>query len=79
MAKHLTLNVKTGDEFFELIKGRDIRISRSVVQNILDVIHSKKRFVYVLEVIVESTQSTFDWSISREEFYNVLEKNLLIH
>jgi hypothetical protein len=79
MGKHLTLKIKNRAEFDTLINNKDIRISQSIVESILDNLHTNKRFIYVLEIEIGNEDSIIELTLSRDEFYTTLKKNLYIH
>ena len=47
------LSVKNYDEFENLIKSKNLKMSKAVVENILNNLNTKKRFIYVLEITIE--------------------------
>jgi hypothetical protein len=75
----LSISLKTQEEFNNLIKGRDLKISKAIVESILDNIDSKKRYIYVLEIKIEDEETVIDLTVDRQEFVHTLEKNLEIY
>jgi protein-arginine kinase activator protein McsA len=74
-----SVNVKTREEFEEIIYGKDLNISKSIVDNILKNLNTTKRHVHVLEIIIEDEDKVIDLTIDRKDFIDTLEKNLEIH
>ena len=74
-----TVNVKTYEDFEELIYGKDFNISKSIVDTILSNMDTKKRFIHVLEIMVEDEEKIMDLTVDRKDFIDTLEKNLEIH
>ena len=74
-----SVNVKTREEFEELIYGKDLNISKSIVDSILKNLNTTKRHVHVLEVIIENEDKVIDLTVDRKDFIDTLEKNLEIH
>jgi len=72
------ISVFNSDEFEELIKKRDIRISKALVETILNNLKGRKRHLHALSVLVEQEQAIYDITIDRKEFINTLEQNLPI-
>ena len=72
------ISVFDSDEFEELIKKRDVRISKALVETILKNLKGRKRHLHALSVLVEQEQAIYDITIDREEFINTLEQNLPI-
>jgi protein-arginine kinase activator protein McsA len=74
-----SVNVKTREEFEELIYGKDLNISKSIVDGILKNLNTTKRHVHVLEIIIENEDKIMDLTVDRKDFIDTLEKNLEIH
>lgn len=74
-----SVNVKTREEFEELIYGKDFNISKSIVDSILENLNTKKRFIHVLEIVIEDEDRIMDLTVDRKDFIDTLEKNLEIH
>jgi hypothetical protein len=72
------ISVFDSDEFEELIKKRDVRISKALVETILKNLKGRKRHLHALSVLVEQEQAIYDITIDRKEFINTLEQNLPI-
>lgn len=74
-----TVNVKTYEDFEELIYSKDFNISKSIVDAILSNMNTKKRFIHVLEIMIEDEDKIMDLTVDRNDFIDTLEKNLEIH
>jgi len=74
-----SVNVKNYQEFEDLIYGKDFNISKSIVDIILNNMDTKKRFIHVLEIMVEDEDKIVDLTVDRKDFIDTLEKNLEIH
>jgi protein-arginine kinase activator protein McsA len=70
------LNVSTQEDFMELIDQKDFRISRAIVESILDNLDTKKKNVHVLTVNCEEENITFDLTVDTKFFALTLEENL---
>jgi len=70
------LNVSTQEDFMELIDQKDFRISRAIVESILDNLDTKKKNVHVLTVNCEEENTTFDLTVDTKFFALTLEENL---
>jgi len=74
-----SVNVKTREEFEDLIYSKDLNISKSIVDAILKNLNTSKRHIHVLEVIIEDEDKVIDLTVDRKDFIDTLEKNLEIH
>ena len=68
-----SVNVGSYKEFENLIYNKDLNISKAVVDKIFDNLETKKRFIYVLKILI------VDLTIDRKDFIDTLEKNIHIH
>ena len=73
------ISVFDSDEFEELVAQRDLRISKALVETILNNLKGRKRHLHALSVLVEQDQTIYDITIDRKEFVNTLEQNLSIY
>jgi len=73
------INVFDSDEFEQLVAGRDLRISKALVETILKNLNGRKRHLHALSVLVEQEQTIYDVTIDRKEFVHTLEQNLPIY
>lgn len=74
-----SINVKSREEFNNLLIGRDIKISQAVVEGILANLNTKKRFIHVIEIYLEEEDIIMDLTVERSDFVSTLEKNMEIH
>ena len=77
-AMALELSVFDSDEFENMVSQKDVRISKALIQTILNNLEGKKRHYHALTVTVEQEQTVYDITVDREDFIVVLETNLSI-
>ncbi len=70
------ITVNNSDEFQELVDQKDFRISKAIVEGILDNINSKKKHVHVLSVTCIDDDEVYDITVERKHFAETLEENL---
>lgn len=73
------ISVFDSDEFEELVAQRDLRISKALVETILNNLKGRKRHLHALSVLIEQDQTIYDITIDRQEFVHTLEQNLPIY
>jgi hypothetical protein len=73
------ISVFDSNEFEELVAQRDLRISKALVETILNNLKGRKRHLHALSVLIEQDQTIYDITIDRQEFVNTLEQNLPIY
>ena len=73
------ISVFDSNEFEELVAQRDLRISKALVETILNNLKGRKRHLHALSILVEQDQTIYDITIDRKEFINTLEQNLPIY
>ena len=73
-----SINVKTYDDFEQLIYNKDLSISKAIISKILSNLNTKKRFTHVLEIMIEDEDKIMDLTVDRRDFIDTLEKNLEI-
>jgi hypothetical protein len=73
------ISVFDSDEFEELVAQRDLRISKALVETILNNLKGRKRHLHSLSVLIEQDQTIYDITIDRQEFVHTLEQNLPIY
>jgi len=74
-----SVNVKTYEDFEDLIYAKDLNISKSIIDGILKNLNTKKRHIHILEIIIEDEDKIMDLTVDRKDFIDTLEKNLEIH
>ena len=70
------ITVNNSDEFQELVDQKDFRISKAIVEGILDNINSKKKYVHVLSITCLEEGEIYDITVERKHFAETLEENL---
>jgi hypothetical protein len=74
MATEFTVN--NNKEFQDMIDNKDFRISKAIVETILNNMNSKKKYVHILSVTCLEEDSTFDITLERKHFAQTLQENL---
>jgi protein-arginine kinase activator protein McsA len=70
------IHVESTEEFQELINNKDFRISKAVVEGILNNMSTKKKHIHVLSIICEDEDEIFDITVERKHFAETLNENL---
>ena len=70
------IHVESTDEFQELIYKKDFRISKAVVEGILNNMNTRKKHIHVLSIICEDEDEIFDITVERKHFAETLNENL---
>jgi hypothetical protein len=70
------ITVNNSDEFQELVDNKDIRISKAIVNGILDNVNTKKKHVHVLSITCLEEGEIYDITVERKHFAETLEENL---
>jgi len=70
------ITVNNSDEFQELVDQKDFRISKAIVDGILDNISSKKKHIHVLSITCLEEGEIYDITVERKHFAETLEENL---
>ena len=73
------IKVKNTEEFEQLIKEKDLGVSKGIVKGILENLVGKRKHVPVLEVYLEDEGTIVDITCDRKDFISTLEENLKIH
>lgn len=74
-----SITIKSRQDFDNLLEGRDIHISKAIVEGVLNNLDTKKRFVHVIEIYFEEEDYVLDLTVERDDFIDTLEKNMEIH
>jgi hypothetical protein len=69
---------KNVEEFENLIKNGNITISDILVDTILKNLKTKKKHLYAFSVHFTETEGSYDITLNRDHFADILEKNLQI-
>jgi hypothetical protein len=75
----MEITVKTYQEFKELIEGRNIEISKAIVEAIFKNLHTTKKQIFIFHVNVLDDDAFYELTLDRNDFIESLEKNLVIH
>lgn len=70
------ITVFDADELEEMVKNRDIRISKALVTTVLNNLKGRKRHIHALSIFVENEQTIYDITLDRNEFLTTLQENL---
>ncbi len=73
------IKVKSIEEFEQMLQDQDLKISKAIVEVALKNLHSKKRFIPILEVHVEEEGEVFDITLDKQNLVSTLQQNLKIH
>ena len=77
MAKYIEVN--TVEEFEQMIKDKNLPISKGIVEGILKNLIGKRKNIHVLEIYIKKDDSVVDVTCHRNDFVETLEENLQIH
>jgi hypothetical protein len=67
---------KDEDDFQKLIESKDKKLAIEIVKIVLENLNTKKRFIPVLEIYLETSDIIVDLTVDRKDFVDTLEKNL---
>jgi len=73
-----TVSIETLDDLSNLYT-KDLEISQSIATTILNNLNTTKRWVPALEIYIEKSDKTINYTVDRESFIPVLEKCLKLH
>ncbi len=73
------IKVKNVEDFESLLQNKDIKISKAIASTAIKNLHSKKRFIPVLEVHLEESGDIFDITLDKKDILQTLKQNLEIH
>lgn len=68
--------VNNSQEFQDMIDAKDFRISKAIVESILNNLNSKKKNIHVFSVTCEEEEATFDITLEKKHFAETLEENI---
>jgi DUF438 domain-containing protein len=74
MVKEIT--VRNNEELIEVMENGSYEISKSIVENIIKHLNSKKKRVHVISIFCEEDQAVYDLTLERSNFLSTLKKNL---
>jgi|TARA_B110000908_G_C10185518_1_gene417794 hypothetical protein len=70
------LTVEDLEEFTSMIKNKDFRLAKAMVEGVLATIDTDEDIAHLLAVEVKSEEATYDITVAREDFIDTLEQNL---
>lgn len=73
-----SVNIATLDDLTSLYT-KDLEISQAIATTILKNLDTTRRWVPALEIYVEKSDKTINYTVDRESFIPVLEKCLKLH
>ena len=73
------IKVNTLEEWEEMMKHQNYDISKSIVNKILENLHTKKRFIPILEIEINDNGEIYDITLDRKNMLNTLQVNLKIY
>ena len=73
------VKVNTLEEWEEMMKHQNYDISKSIVNKILENLHTKKRFIPILEIEINDNGEIYDITLDRKNMLNTLQVNLKIY
>ena len=73
------IKVNTLEEWEEMMKYQNYDISKSIVNKILENLHTKKRFIPILEIEINDNGEIYDITLDRKNMLNTLQVNLKIY
>jgi excinuclease UvrABC helicase subunit UvrB len=59
-----------------MIKNKDFRLAKAMVEGVLATIDTDEDIAHLLAVEVKSEEATYDITVAREDFIDTLEQNL---
>ena len=75
----MKISVEDVSEFEQLMKDKDLNISKGIVEGILKNLIGKRKNIHVLEVYIEDEDSIVDITVHRDDFIMTLEEGLKTH
>lgn len=64
-------------EFDEMVKEKDFRISKAIVEGILENLNSKRKYINVLTIDFIEENQYLDITLEKRHFSKTLEENLI--
>ncbi len=74
----ISLVAKNYEEFEDIVYSKTLNISQTVVDKILNNLETNGRYIYILKIQIEDNDEAIDFTIDRNNFIEVLEKNIKI-
>jgi cytidylate kinase len=73
------IKVNTLEEWENIVKDQNYDVSKAVVNKILENLHTKKRFIPILEIEINDNGEIYDITLDRKNMLNTLQVNLKIY
>lgn len=70
--------VESMDEFLEMVKNKDLSISKALIGPLLSNLEGKKRHIHVIDIYIKDEDRILEITVDRRDFLDTLEKNLII-
>jgi arginine repressor len=74
MVKEFT--VKNSEELYKILEHGDYKISKAIVDKILENLNGTKKHVHVVSIFCEEDSYIYDLTLERKNFSSTLESNL---
>lgn len=75
----IDITVDSVEEFQEMVEKQDFRLSKAIVDKILDNLNTKKKHIHVLSITCVSEDSIYDITVDRKYFAETLEEHLPVY
>lgn len=72
------ITVQNNEEFEQLLDDRDIRLSKALVNTILNNLKGRKKHIPFINIVVLDESSNYDLTVERSEFLDTLNLQLPI-
>jgi hypothetical protein len=73
------LKVQNLETFEEMLRNKDLKISKVIVETALKNLFNKKRFIHILKVELIEEEQIYDITLDRNNLLDTLKQNLEIH
>ena len=71
------IKVDNYDEFLEMTRNERFTIAESIVEAVLSNLKTSRKEIPIFEIEVYNEDLTYTLSVQKEEFLDILEKNLI--
>ena len=71
------IRVDNYDEFLEMTRNERFTIAESIVEAVLSNLKTNRKEIPIFEIEVYNEDLTYTLSVQKEEFLDILEKNLI--
>jgi hypothetical protein len=76
MSKPKEIEVRSIDDFHELVDNKNFSISQAIVSSILSNLKTRKKNVHILSVKCLEENTVFDITLDKDSFSETLKENL---